>query len=118
MSIPPNSRHVKPPRRYDSTRRRAQAAQTRQDILKAALQLFLEGGYAGTTINDVAAAAGVAVENIYPGFGRKAALFKRGVEAAIAGGAAPAALTPQAPPGVLAMIAGQKPRPGVRLHAP
>src|SRR2546428_14103743 len=58
MSIPPNGRHAKPPRRYDSTRRRAQAAETRQDILKAALQLFLEGCYAGTTISDVAAAAG------------------------------------------------------------
>src|SRR2546422_6922518 len=98
MSIPPNSRDVKPPRRYDSTRRRAQAAQTRQDILKAALQLFLEGGYAGTTINDVAAAAGVAVETIYPGFGRKGALFQRGVEAAIARGGAPAALHPHAAP--------------------
>src|SRR2546422_6278080 len=72
MSIPPNSRDVKPPRRYDSTRRRAQAAQTRQDILKAALQLFLEGGYAGTTINDVAAAAGVAVGGDPPGFGPQA----------------------------------------------
>src|SRR5438552_18872477 len=88
MSIPPNSPHVKPPRRYDSTRRRAQAAQTRQDILKAALQLFLEVGYARTTINDVAAAAGVAVETIYRGFGSKAALFKGVAEVAIAGGAA------------------------------
>src|SRR5258708_29550370 len=60
MSIPPNGRRVKPPRRYDSTRRRAQAAQTHLDILKAAQQLFLEGGYASTTINSVAAAAGVA----------------------------------------------------------
>src|SRR6266581_1203986 len=105
MSIPPNSRHVKPPRRYDSTRRRAQAAQTRQDILKAALQLFLEGGYAGTTINDVAAA-----ETIYRGFGSKAALFKGVIEAAIAGGAARAAITPEARPVVRAMIAEQNPR--------
>src|SRR5207244_13347049 len=98
MSIPPNSRHVKPPRRYDSTRRRAQAAQTRQDILKAALQLFLEGGYAGTTINDVAAAAGVEVESIYGGFGSKAALFKGAIEDASAGGAARGAITPEARP--------------------
>src|SRR2546422_3976973 len=96
MSIPPNSRHVKQPRRYDSTRRRAQAAETRQDILKAALQLFLEGGYAGTTINDVAAAAGVAVGANYPGVGGKAALFKSGVGGAIPAGAAPAAPPPRA----------------------
>src|SRR2546427_7404767 len=117
MSIPPNSRDVKPPRRYDSTRRRAQAAQTRQDILKAALQLFLEGGYAGTTINDVAAAAGVGVETIYRGFGSKAALFKGVIEAAIAGGAARAAITPEARPVVRAMIAEQNPRRVLELHA-
>jgi len=117
MSIPPNGRHVKPPRRYDSTRRRAQAAQTRQDIVKAALQLFLEGGYAGTTINDVAAAAGVAVETIYRGFGSKAALFKGLMEAAIAGGAARAAIPPEERPGVRAMIAEQNPRRVLELHA-
>src|SRR2546422_10449325 len=88
MSIPPNGRHVKAPRRYDSTRRRAQAAQTRQDILKAAQQLFREGGYAGTTITDVAAAAGVAGGTIYPGMGRTAGLFQRGGGGAVAGGAA------------------------------
>src|SRR5256885_16752533 len=94
MSIPPNSRHVKQPRRYDSTRRRAQAAQTRQDILKAALQLFLEGGYAGTTINDVAAAAGVAGGELFPGVGRQGALFLGGVWGALARGARPATLSP------------------------
>src|SRR5947208_6903131 len=117
MSIPPNRRHVKPPRRYDSTRRRAQAAQTRQDILQAAQQLFLEGGYAGTTINDVAAAAGVAVETIYRGFGSKAALFKGVMEAAIAGGAARAAIPPEERPVVRAMIAEQNPRRVLELHA-
>src|SRR2546427_12008974 len=86
MSIPPNSPHVKPPRRYDSTRRRAQAAQTRQDILKAALQLFLESGYAGTTINDVAAAAGVAVGTTLQGVGGQAGMFQEGVEDSVARG--------------------------------
>src|SRR5438046_3322795 len=117
MSIPPNGRHVKPPRRYDSTRRRAQAAETRQDILKAALRLFLEGGYTRTTINDVAAAAGVAVETIYRGFGSKAALFKGVMEAAIAGGAARAAMPPEERPVVRAMIAERNPRRVLELHA-
>ncbi|TMB90518.1 MAG: TetR/AcrR family transcriptional regulator [Chloroflexi bacterium] len=117
MSIPPNGRHVKPHRRYDSTRRRAQAAETRQDILKAALRLFLEGGYTRTTINDVAAAAGVAVETIYRGFGSKAALFKGVIEAAIAGGAARAAIPPEERPVVRAMIAEQNPRRVLELHA-
>ena len=117
MSIPSNKRRVKPRRSYDSTRRRAQAAQTRQDILKTALQLFLERGYAGTTISSVAAAAGVAVETIYRGFGSKAALFKGVVEAAIAGGAARAALPPEQRPAVRAMIAEPDPRRVLELHA-
>src|SRR5256885_15762101 len=99
MSIPPNSRHVKQPRRYDSTRRRAQAAQTRQDILKAALQLFLEGGYAGTTINDVAAAAGVAGGGHYRGVGGEEGLFQRGGGGAGGGGAPPPPPPPPARPG-------------------
>src|SRR2546422_10166045 len=94
MSIPPNGRHVKAPRRYDSTRRRAQAAQTRQDILKAAQQLFREGGYAGTTITDVAAAAGVAVGASYPGVCRKGAPVKSGMGAADGGGGARARTPP------------------------
>ncbi len=117
MTIPPNSPHVKPPRRYNSTRRRVQAAQTRQDILKAALRLFLESGYAGTTIGDVAAAAGVAVETIYRGFGSKAALFKGVMEAAVAGGAARAAIPPEERPAVRAMIEEQDPRRVLKLHA-
>jgi len=117
MSIPPNGRRVKPRRRYDLTRRRAHAAQTRQDILKAAQQLFLEGGYAGTTINEVAAAAGVAVETIYRGFGSKAALFKGVMEAAIAGGAARAAIPPEERPVVRAMIAERNPRRVLEMHA-
>ncbi len=47
------------PRRYDSTRRQAQAAQTRKDILTAAHQVFLERGYTGATIASIAQAADV-----------------------------------------------------------
>src|SRR5258708_21161762 len=96
MSIPPNGRRVKPPRRYDSTRRRAQAAQTHLDILKAAQQLFLEGGYASTTINSVAAAAGVAGETNQPGIRGPAGLFKAGAECPPCRGAARAPASPPA----------------------
>ena len=117
MSIPSNRPSVKPRRRYDSTRRRAQAAQTHQDILNTALQLFLKHGYAGTTISSVAAAAAVAVETIYRGFGSKAALFKGVMEAAIAGGAARAAIPPEQRPAIRAMIAEPDPRRVLELHA-
>lgn len=81
------------------------------------MQLFLDGGYAGTTINDVATAAGVAVETIYRGFGSKAALFKGVMEAAVAGGAARAAVPPEDRPVVRAMIAEKNPRRVLKRHA-
>jgi len=59
----------RPRRRYDSTRRQAQAAQTREDILRAAREAFLRRGYPGTTLAAVAMDAGVAVETIYRAFG-------------------------------------------------
>src|SRR6266513_5572618 len=67
--------------------------------------------------SDLAATAGVAVETIYRGFGSKAALFKGVMEAAIAGGAARAAIPPEDRPVVRAMIAEQNPRRVLELHA-
>jgi AcrR family transcriptional regulator len=43
-------------------------------MLDAARRLFLERGYVGTTIPDIAAAAGVAVPTIYWAFGSKRAI--------------------------------------------
>jgi AcrR family transcriptional regulator len=77
--------HVKVPRRYDSTRRRDQARQTRRAILEAARRLFLERGYAGTTIGAVADEAGVSVETVYKAVGNKARLVKEVFDFAIAG---------------------------------
>ncbi|HEX5437980.1 MAG TPA: helix-turn-helix domain-containing protein [Gemmatimonadaceae bacterium] len=57
-----------------STRRQRQAAATRQDIVRAARRLFAERGYAGTSMADVAAAAGVAVQTIYASCGSKRGL--------------------------------------------
>jgi AcrR family transcriptional regulator len=64
-------------RRYDSSRRRAQARATRLAVLRAAHDLFVEQGYARTTIAAVAAAAGVSAETIYAAFGTKATLLHR-----------------------------------------
>ena len=74
------SEKVNPPRRYDSSRRRAQAARTRQDILDAARDSFVENGFGGTTLSGIAKAAGVAVETIYRSFDGKAGLFCQLVE--------------------------------------
>ncbi len=101
---------VKPRRRYDSARRQAQAAQTRQDILRAAREAFLQRGYAGTTMAAVARDAGVVVETIYRGFGGKAGLFKAVVEAAVAGGVARAQVPVEQRPAVRAVLKETDPR--------
>ena len=64
------------PRHYDSSRRRQQARQTRDDILAAARARFLTDGFAGTTISAVAADAGVSVDTIYKTFGGKPGLVR------------------------------------------
>jgi len=111
------SETVKPRRPYDSRRRQAQAAQTRQDILAAAHQVFLERGYAAATLASIAQAAGVVVETIYRGFGGKAALFRAVVEAAVAGGAARAEIPPDERPAIQAVIAETDPRRQLELYA-
>jgi len=76
---------VNPKRRYDSSRRAAQARQTRAAIVEAARQLFLRDGYAATTIVAVAADADVSVETIYKAFGGKPGLVRAICAAALAG---------------------------------
>lgn len=72
-------------RRYDSTRRRQQARENRQQILAAAHGLFLDKGYGSTTIAEIAAAAGVAVETIYATFRNKPTLLHRVWDLAVGG---------------------------------
>src|SRR5215470_3620615 len=67
---------VKPKRRYDSTRRRAQADATRREILEAAGRLFERQGYAATTMAAVAAEAGVALKTVYVAFETKSGLLR------------------------------------------
>ena len=63
---------VKSSRKYSSPLRDTQAAQTRDRILRAAGDLFLERGYARTTMKDIAEAAGVARDTVHAAFGSKA----------------------------------------------
>jgi AcrR family transcriptional regulator len=62
---------VKPKRPYDSSLRKQQASQTRVRILDAAQSLFADRGYPATTVEAIAADAGVAVDTVYAAFGSK-----------------------------------------------
>lgn len=72
-------------RRYHSPRRAEQAAATRHAVLAAARDLFVDQGYAATTIADIARRARVAVDTVYATIGRKPALMRAVLEAAISG---------------------------------
>jgi AcrR family transcriptional regulator len=76
---------VKQARGYDSTRRRAQAAETQAAILRAAHDLFVARGYGRTTIAEVARTAGVSAETVYAGFGSKVNLLHRVWDVTIGG---------------------------------
>ncbi|HEY5114179.1 MAG TPA: TetR/AcrR family transcriptional regulator [Nakamurella sp.] len=83
------NQHVKenpePKRRYHSPRRLEQAAATRQALLAAASDLFIDNGYTATTVTQIAQRAGVSLDTVYATVGRKPALLRELVETAISG---------------------------------
>ena len=108
---------VKGKRKYDSSRRQAQAEQTRVDIVSAAHELFVANGYAGTTLAAVAKQAGVVVETVYRAFDNKAGLFKAVIEAAVAGGAERATTPPEARKAIADVIAATDPATKLAKYA-
>jgi TetR/AcrR family transcriptional repressor of mexJK operon len=62
---------ISPSARADDPR----VVRTRAAVRAAAQALFLEKGYAGTTMDDIAAAAGIARRTLYNNYPDKAALF-------------------------------------------
>src|SRR5690349_16609626 len=86
------SEDVKAPRRYDATRRREQARQTRAAVLRSARDRFLGDGYAATTIGQIAGDAGVSVETVYKAFANKAGLLKAVFDVSVAGDDEPVAM--------------------------
>jgi AcrR family transcriptional regulator len=63
-------------RRYDNSRRQAQTSETRARIIDAARTLFVEHGYALTSVEAAADAADVAPATVYRLFGSKRELLK------------------------------------------
>lgn len=77
----------RPSRAYDSTGRRASALANRARILEAARSLFVEHGFAATSVADIAAAAGVSGPTVFAAFGTKVNLLKEAAETTIVGDA-------------------------------
>jgi AcrR family transcriptional regulator len=75
----------KPKRQYNSTKRQAQARETRQRIIEAARKLFVEYGYAGATIEAIAGEAEVAPETIFATFGNKRAILVALIDVSVGG---------------------------------
>lgn len=76
---------VKPVRRYDSARRREQAAATRLHILDSARQLFERDGYAATSMTAIARESGVVSKTVYLAFDSKGGLLRALWQLALSG---------------------------------
>ena len=87
-----------PKRTYRSTRRQAQARETRAQILAVARKLFIANGYAGATIEAIAQESGVAAETVFAIFGNKRTILARLVEIAVGGDDQPVPLLKRAGP--------------------
>jgi AcrR family transcriptional regulator len=72
--------------------RRARSLRTSARVLAASRDLFLEHGYARTSIEAIAAAAGVSAQTVYNQFGTKCDLLAAVLDRAIAGDASEAAV--------------------------
>ena len=73
---------MNPPYSPAAPRRRRKDARP-AEVLAAALELFVDKGFAATRLTDVAARAGVAKGTLYLYFGSKEALFRAVVEQGI-----------------------------------
>jgi AcrR family transcriptional regulator len=102
-------------RPYDSSRRQAQAEETRREIVEAAHGLFVERGYARTTIAAIAREAGVAAETVYAAFGNKRAILARVVGVSVVGDHERVPMSDR--PGVLAIIQEHDQRNQIRMLA-
>lgn len=72
-------------RDYHSDLRAAQARETKRGVVDAAAALFVDVGYTSTTVDAIAARAGVSRKTVFTAVGGKAELLKLAFDWAIAG---------------------------------
>jgi AcrR family transcriptional regulator len=111
------SENARPKRRYDNVGRREQAEATRERVVAAATQVFLEHGYVGATVPAIAAAAGVSLQTVYRSASGKAGLLAAAVRAAVAGGSERADVPVMERPAIRAIIEEPDPSEQLRLYA-
>ena len=75
----------KPRRSYVSATRTKRAQKTRKRVIEAATRLFVQQGYATTTMRAIADEAGVSVPTVELLFGTKAQLLHVVIDVAVAG---------------------------------
>ena len=103
---------VNPRRSYRSTIRRGDAPQA---ILTAAASLFRTKGYLATSIDDIAAEAGVARPTVFAAVGPKPTMLKLVVDHATTGDDAPIPVAER--PWSLEALDAEDPATSLRLHA-
>jgi AcrR family transcriptional regulator len=83
---------VKGDRAYSSPLRTQQAAATRHAVLMAARELFIEQGYGATTVDQIAARAGVSKPTVFTAVGNKQTVLSAVRDVAMAGDDEPVAV--------------------------
>jgi TetR/AcrR family transcriptional repressor of mexJK operon len=78
MSTPPDADSLQAEPRSEP-----RSARKRRAILEAATTLFLRNGYRGTSMDEIAALAGVSKQTVYKGFAGKESLFSEIVTSAV-----------------------------------
>jgi AcrR family transcriptional regulator len=102
-------------RSYVSTLRDEQARQTRRHIVAVAGRLFASRGFAATTVDAIAAEAGVSRKTVFSSVGNKVALLKLAYDYALAGDDAPIPMIERE--GLQAVIAEADPYEQLRRYA-
>src|SRR6476620_152891 len=85
------------PRDTDGVRSRMTGPQRREQLIEVGRKLFADKGFEGTSVEEIAAAAGVSKPVVYAHFGGKEGLYAVVVDREIAAllGSVTAALTPR-----------------------
>jgi AcrR family transcriptional regulator len=100
-------------RSYDNSRRQARVRATRQEVLTAARNLFLERGYPATTVEAIAEASDTPIATVYRLFGSKRTILSAVLDVAFGGDDEPIAFGDR--PAVRAAFA--QPDPGALIDA-